>query len=508
MEIGEADALSTRSDDAERQAVPQFVREQLHELGQAIRASSDPKGTLREFAEVNGVAPQDLMDLITSSDHNQLTTSDYAESPALPLQLRDQIFRLGLDIQSAADPQGTLREFAAHEGMNPDDLMNLFKKNVQFVQLQQDPSLFQQTDQSLMRPNTLVGVVFKVLSSFALLVNQSAKKHPRSFVLGMSVITFLIYATIMIPRTGMHVSRGTAVFAPSSNYLRKLAESPSLERRPLSIQNKKVKWDDLMLEDDGIEIHKLPWSSELSQAVSAQITLMAEDVLGNTTGDDTEDGGVEDEIQNVDLKNELLDLLFENCANVLAERQWTEFPPSSTKNPLQLATFQRRGVLLVPGLGALGRYGLVRWQVTQQLETHKQACVTLTSLKGDFFDGQIHLEAQRYRSKVLLSVHLAVPRRGRRISKRIASRMVHDLAQSLKTSTMQRTRRSIAQRSVGKRFKEAGHTRANERRQSRHTREKAIEGMSEDRRRRWQRGNPDAGRYRPSGNRQRSPNNC
>ena len=38
--------------------------------------------------------------------------------------------------------------------------------------------------------------------------------------------------------------------------------------------------------------------------------------------------------------------------------------------------------------------------------------------------------------------------------------------------------------------------------------ERKMEEMAEDRRRRWQRSNPDAGRYRPSGDRMRSPNNC
>jgi hypothetical protein len=32
--------------------------------------------------------------------------------------------------------------------------------------------------------------------------------------------------------------------------------------------------------------------------------------------------------------------------------------------------------------------------------------------------------------------------------------------------------------------------------------------MAKDRRRKWQRQNPDAGRYRPSGDRMKSPNNC
>ena len=135
--------------------------------------------------------------------------------------------------------------------------------------------------------------------------------------------------------------------------------------------------------------------------------------------------------------------------------------------------------------------------------------MTLTTLKGmGFFDGQIHFDMKKYRSKLVINVHLAVPKRGRKMGKVLASRIVQELADSLATSASRRTEQIVARQVQGKRFKSASHRRAKERRQSRFEREKLIEEMAEDRRRKWQRNNPDAGRYRPSGDRQRSPNNC
>jgi hypothetical protein len=91
------------------------------------------------------------------------------------------------------------------------------------------------------------------------------------------------------------------------------------------------------------------------------------------------------------------------------------------------------------------------------------------------------------------------------MNKAVAKKVVSDLVESLGTSTSQRTRQHLARRSIGKRFKLASSQRASERRKSRFDREKKIEDMSEERRRKWQRGNPDAGRWRPTGDRMRSP---
>jgi len=416
------------------------------------------------------------------------TANEDAANAPLPLSMRQrqQLLQLEQAIRSSPDPNGTLQQVAQQNGMSPQDLVNMLEKNAR--DLQQNPSLLQ--------PKTVASVIAKVMASIGVAISQNAKKNPRSFALTVSILLFLIYAKIMIPRTGLHLTQGTTLFPPSSKYLQTLADSPFLEQRPLSIKTKKQQWDDLKLDQDGIEIHKLPRSSELSQAVSAQFTLTPEALL------------VEKDIdEDADIKEEVLGLLFEHATGVLIERYWTEFAPG--KKPLKSAvSAKKHGLLMVPGLGILGRYGLIRWQITQQLETDKDASVTLTSLKGDFFDGQIHLEARKYRSKVVIRAHIGVPKRGRKLSKGTASKVVNDLVESIGASASQRTLQNLARRSIGKRYKSASHTRASERRKTRFEREKEIEDMSEDRRRKWQRQNPDSGRYRPSGDRQRSPNNC
>lgn len=414
------------------------------------------------------------------------TANDDAKNAPLPLSLRQrqQLLQLDQTIRSSPDPNGTLQQVAQQNGMSPQDLVNMLEKNAR--DLAQDPSLLQ--------PTTVVSVISKALVTIGLVISQSAKKNPRSFALSVTLLLLIVYATIMIPRTGIHITKGTALFPPSQNYLQKLADSPTMERRPLSITHKNTKWDDLKLGNDGVEAHKLPHSSELKQAVSAQFTLAPEDFI---------DVDPEDE-KDMDLMGEVLDLLFQSAAYVVTERQWTEFAP--TNRPLKSAcSGGKQGLLLVPGLGFMGRCGIVHYQITQQLETENRASVTWETHKGDFFDGQIHLEVQKCGSEVVLVAHLGVPKRGRKIKKAVAKKIVGDLIESLGTSTSQRARQNLARRSIGKRYKVASGQRASERRKSRFDREKAIEDMSEERRHRWQRGNPDAGRWRPSGDRMRSP---
>ena len=418
-----------------------------------------------------------------------------AENPSLPLSMkqRQQLLQLENTIRSSPDPNGTLQQVAQQNGMSPQELATMLEKNAR--DLQQDPSLLQ--------PTTVASVVTKVFASFGVLISQCAQKHPRSFALMTLVLIFMLYSSITIPRTGMHISRGTAVFAPNQRYLQRLADSPSLERRPLSIKTKKTKWDDLGLDQDGVEVHKLPRSAELSQAFSTRVSLFAADLLEDMDDKDEES---EEGKEIATLQKEICDTLFQNAANVISERQLSEFP--SDVKPLKSASSKRHGILMVPGLGSFGRYGLVRWQVTSQIETDKDVSVTLATLKGDFFHGQIHIEARKFRSKVVLTTHIVVPKRGKKLKKKIASKIVSDVSQSLESSITQRTRQNLARRSIGRRFKLASHARASERRKTRFDREKEIEEMAEDRRRKWQRSNPDAGRYRPSGRRQRSPNNC
>jgi hypothetical protein len=458
------------------------------------------------------------------------------------MKQRQQLLQLQQTIQTSPDPEGTLNQVAQANDMAPEELVNMLNKNAR--DLQQDPSLVQ--------PTTIPSTIMKVLGSVGVVISQSARKNPRTFTVSSLALLFLLYATITIPRTGLHLSSGrslllsngpTTLFPSRQSYLQNLVDSSWVQNRPLSIKTKKTKWDDLTMpstststKEDAVlvHVHKLPRKSELSQAVSAQVSLSPDDYLhfldtqqfdDDDDDDDDEKGQDDTEEQLAEKKEQILELLFENAANALSSRQLTEFSPSDHTNdnkkkkkqqhpPMRVVASsssdrQKHGLFMVPGLGDYGRYGLVFWQVTRQLETDKDSSLTLTTLKGmGFFDGQIHCEIKKYRSKIVVTVHLAVPKRGRKISKAMATKIVDELAQSLSNSASQRTQQTLARRTQGKRFQSASHNRAQERRKSRFQREKQIEEMAEERRRKWQRTNPDAGRYRPSGDRQRSPKNC
>jgi hypothetical protein len=82
------------------------------------------------------------------------------------------------------------------------------------------------------------------------------------------------------------------------------------------------------------------------------------------------------------------------------------------------------------------------------------------------------------------------------------------MTQSIARSVMTQTKQTLVRKSQGKRYRGNSEKRAVERRHIRTENERKQEEMALDRRRKWQRQNPDAGHYRPSGNRMRSPNNC
>jgi hypothetical protein len=95
-----------------------------------------------------------------------------------------------------------------------------------------------------------------------------------------------------------------------------------------------------------------------------------------------------------------------------------------------------------------------------------------------------------------------------KLSKKKAEKLVSMLAKSMVTSILMQSKQTLARQSQSRGYRGRAQGRAMEKRHLRFENEKKQEEMAEDRRRRWQRGNPDAGRYRPSGHRMRSPNNC
>lgn len=438
------------------------------------------------------------------------TANEDAENEALPLSMkqRRQLLQLQEKIQTSPNPNEILQQVAQANKMQPQDLVNMLEKNNR--DLQQNPSL--------MKTTSIPKIMMKVLASLSLLLSQFAQKHPRMFGLTSATLFLFIYAAIIIPRTGIQISTSrsllskgpTTIFPPPKKYLQKLADSPKFGKRSVSVQAMKTKWDDLFLKEDGVKIHKVQRKSELSQAVSCQVSILPDDFVTGYQGEEVEDEEREREQEDCNRqKLEILEQLFEDASSLLSNRQLAEF---SSEHKALRAVFspdqRKHGILVVPALGDFMRYGLVYLRVTHQMESHRDATLTLTSLKRMRFDGQVHCHIQKYRKKIMITVHLVVRKHGRKLPNTLAKWIVASLADSLLKSTSQRTKQTLARQSQGKRFTSSSHRYATERRTLRLKKEKMLEDMAEDRRRRWQRSNPNSGRYRPSGDRQRSPNNC
>lgn len=264
----------------------------------------------------------------------------------------------------------------------------------------------------------------------------------------------------------------------------------------------------------------------------------------NDQDDDEEDDNVneDDEVdERTILLQEATDATFDAALTVLSSRRFTEF--ASVDDTDQLVRFQstpsssgdggsrRAGggvgggaVLVVKSMGDFGRYGLQPLRVAHQEESTDSASVIYYTVKGGHFDGEIRLavgindgldddegegdEDDDRAPSIVITVNLVVPKKGRKVGKKYAERIVSTIADSMATSVTTQAKQSLARRNISSRYRGRVSTGASERRQIRFDNERKMEEMAEDRRRRWQRRNPDAGRYRPSGDRMRSPNNC
>uniref|UniRef100_A0A7S1Z883 Uncharacterized protein n=1 Tax=Ditylum brightwellii TaxID=49249 RepID=A0A7S1Z883_9STRA len=108
----------------------------------------------------------------------------------------------------------------------------------------------------------------------------------------------------------------------------------------------------------------------------------------------------------------------------------------------------------------------------------------------------------------MIHIALIIPKNGRKPSKKITNALLSTLLHSVSASTILQAKQTYARQSQSKLFHSAAKTRATEKRSLKYDLQKKQEEMAKDRRRKWQRQNKDAGHYRPSGARMRSPNNA
>ena len=434
---------------------------------------------------------------------------DTQEGNAGPLPLssrqRQQLLQLEEVIRTSENPDATLEQAATANNMPPQDLLSMLQRNRRDIEGGASANPLD---------STIGHKLAKLMATIAAVTVKAATNNPRAFILASTAVLFVLLVAFSAPRTGIMISgqrsllsKGpTTVFQPPTKFLDKQIGSAKWQQRdPRSTELSPKIWDELTLPEDGSAWHSLPRKSDISKAASAQITIPIQQFLEEGADEDAED---------LELT---MDLCYNHAVDVITSRWLTEYAPEGVKlHMLQQKDEGRKrfAVLIVKKMGDYGRYGLIPLQVTGKQEADTETSLTFSSLRGAPFTGQIYVSAKRRIRKkgaepaIVLSVHLAVPKKGNKISRKAALKIVDAISTSMASSVSTRTRQSLARRGQSSRFRGKANERAVERRTTRAQKQREIEEMAEDRRRRWQRNNQNAGRWRPSGDRMKSPNNC
>lgn len=235
-------------------------------------------------------------------------------------------------------------------------------------------------------------------------------------------------------------------------------------------------------------------------------------------------------------QREELQCMIESAKSILGERKFSEFVPGNSRSLKFRSIFVTAtsdddeedeeaviegGVIAMKLLGDFRRYGVQPLCFSYETEEDDDAgneedvrdpmthCVAFHTLKGGHFDGELRLLVEEKENGGLaISVTLAIPDGGRAPTARLAEAMVSSIAHSIAQSTLIRTKQTLSRRMQSKTYRARASSRAVLKRHLQFDQLKAQEEMATERKRKWKRNNPDAGHYRPSGHRLKSPNNC
>jgi len=458
---------------------------------------------IRKFAGILlllfAVAPA----VVSSEMQANWTPNDEEGAGPLPLsnQQRQQLLQLEQTIMNSPDPSATLQQAAAANEMDPRELAELLDRNHRDMEAAGD-SMAVPRSGGARRQN----VLWKALVSLTAVTWQTASKHPRAASVTLTCLLLILYMAIQIPRTGLVVSSGnrslvtsgpTTMLMPPVQYVQRRLERIE-DDRPLSLEGQLDAWktaDKLIRQEnrgleDGSTVHK---AKPLKQAVTFQTTIDLKEF--------TEDDDALEDVHQWSL---------EHAESILSSKDLTEW--AGPKLRLVSSESKETSILIVKKLGDWNRYGLLPLQVTHESETNSGTLhLVLTTQKGAHFDGQIHVSVVSANSDTELKVivRLLVPKKKKALKRiAIAADVCQGLSQSIASSIRSRTKQSVARYAQSNRYAGAAHKRAKDRRTSRSEKERALEEMAADRRRRWQRSNPNSGAYRPSGDRMRSPTNA
>jgi hypothetical protein len=452
--------------------------------------------------------------------------NDVADDGSGPLPLssqqRQQLTELERVIRQSPDPQATLRQVAASNDMDPQDLANILQRN------RSDLTGGEGGGGGSRPLSARNNRVTQLLGAVTVLL----QRHPKLSVGIISIALIILYLRyIEIPRTGVCLStsrspywwsRGPTTFlAPPNAFVQRLLrqveenETTSttvlyrslLEVVPItstllepgvvqSIKKRRKLWKRAFVTEQAISLHRR---------------------RRHHTNNEEEEEEVEEDAEDVD------EIMLDQASRLLTDpRTLVEWIPGvrivpSTGSSSSVASNdknddddddsveanQKQKITLVyPGFGDFRRYALLSFVVTEQPSDQR---LVLSTAKGSYFDGQLIIDIiatpDHHHHRVRVSMIIV---KGRALPKTFLS----DMANSIVKSLQARTRQVLARRSQSEHYRASSQAYVAKRRAQRDVKARGMEEMDADRRRRWQRTNPNAGQYRPSGERMRSPNNA
>jgi hypothetical protein len=499
-------------------------RRQLLQLEAAIVNSEDPSSTLEHVAKQNGMSSQDLMGVLDRNRH------DLKESGQLDVMLAEA---------NAAALGG--RGGGGGQGGTA----------------------------SVSLPRRIVGVILSIIASLIRTASVRISRHPGRSTAFAAILAIACLAAHDAPRNGIVISSGS--FPPFSRGHTTFLEPPMdyLVQYCVDSRERGSGWTSSLPEPTSKKGAKKRSSSSSSRTTVGGVGMTrsleidgaslscAEGEEGSTEVETSRsgivegfelittaralvvesDGSGEDEgiIDENDESKFRLECMRQSTRSIIKERKFSEFIPGDSL-PLKFRSFlvaseddhdndavDEGAVMSMKFLGNFGRYGVQPLRISYETvidaddddddteaDGEPKICsVAFHTLAGGHFDGELRFSIEERKGLgAVVSVTLAIPKGGRAPSVRLAEAMVTSFATSIAQSSRIRTRQTLARRRQSRGYRERVSGRASLKRHLRYEQEKLQEEMAAERKRKWKRNNPDAGHYRPSGHRLKSPNNC
>lgn len=442
---------------------------------------------------------------------------------------RNQLLQLDQQITQSPNPNETLQKVAEANGMEASELGDMLMRNRRDMEMAGGGG----GGGGVRTVNSLPRQMIRMFSTFVLLGCKAASNHPqRASFIALTLIT-IIYVMLSAPRNGILMSGGSGIMSsgrttfllPPQHHLSNYLTSDKFRHLKGSMTAlKKGGLADLFSDyktNDGIHIASLTKKDkkQLSQVVSIvksvpfEVLLPSEEELEAIHDNEVETNS--QQLSDDELRGMLeerswqdsIEVAFNSAESIIAARRFSEFiaAPSNRIRFVARGKEKENAVLALKGLGNWKRYGVVPLRVANEEQDENMSSVIYYTLKGGHFDGELKVSVEKKvddegDDNVVISISLLIPKGGRKMNTKLASKMLTMLADSIVTSTMTAARQTVSRKLQSTVYRGKAKSRAVEKRSTAFDNIQKMEEMAADRRRRWQRNNQGSGgSYRPTG---------